>query len=287
MIYTNGNATIQIQNDGTRIIEYQDKLNLEYPLNLDIRVSTGCSFASTICKDFCHESAVTNGKDCNYEILKSKLEDLPKGIELAIGCNTFTEDLYRFLDWCQYKQFICNLTINQGHLQRDSNYLGQAIMNDYVKGLGISYRNSIKWNVHQFFLDYPNTVFHVIAGIDTFKDVENLASKGVKKILVLGEKDFGYNATKVDLNSINHRKWFWWISKLFKKFEVVSFDNLALEQLQIRRFFSDESWNTFNQGEYSFYIDAANEVFKPSSRSSDSVNWNDATIKDYFQQLQN
>ena len=42
--YKNGNATVTIEKDGTRIIEFVDELNLEYPLNIDIRVSTQCSF---------------------------------------------------------------------------------------------------------------------------------------------------------------------------------------------------------------------------------------------------
>ena len=45
---------------------------------------------------------------------------------------------------------------------------------------------------------------------------------------------------KLDLTTRIHREWFWWVSKLFNKFDVVSFDNLGLEQLNIRRFFNDE-----------------------------------------------
>jgi hypothetical protein len=76
--------------------------------------------------------------------------------------------------------------------------------------------------------------------------------------------------------------WMWNVRALFDIFDVVSFDNLALEQLNIRRFFNIDDWNTFYQGEHSFYIDAAMEQFKPSSRSSESVNWNDMDLVTYF-----
>lgn len=283
--YSNGNSEITLYNDGTRIIEFENDLNLEYPLNLDIRVSTSCSFANNVCKDFCHESAVVNGKDADYNKLKEVLSDLPKGIELAIGCNSFTTNLFNFLVWCKEKEYVCNLTINQGHIKRDYLNIISAINDGIVKGLGVSYRSSLKWDVPQFILDYPNTVFHIIVGIDDVNDVKKLAEKGVKKILCLGEKDFGYNYSKVDLDSKKHQEWYWWIGELFSKFKVVSFDNLGLEQLNVKRFLSNAQWDTFYQHEYSFYIDAVSETFSPSSRSINKTSWN-IPIKQYFRQLQ-
>lgn len=284
--YNNGNASISIEEDGTRTIKYEDdNLNLDYPLNIDIRVSTQCSFADNICKNFCHESAVRDGKNCDYDKLKNKLSSLPPGIELAIGCNELINDLCKFIIWCYYEGFIVNLTINQGHIKRDYELLEYLIFYNYIKGLGVSYRDSLKWNIHKRIINYPNTIFHVIAGIDSFNDVLSLSEKGVNKLLILGEKDFGYNSNKVDLTSRKHQEWFWWINKLFDKFKVVSFDNLALQQLHIKRFFTDENWKMFYQGEYSFYIDAVNEVFKPSSRSNEETNWNELSIKKYFNKL--
>ena len=64
------------------------------------------------------------------------------------------------------------------------------------------------------------------------------------------------------------------------------FDNLALDQLNMHRFFDQESWNEFCQGEHSMYIDAANQVFKPSSRSSESTPW-DISIYDYYNGVKN
>lgn len=288
--YQNGNALVSIDNTGTRVISYTDELQLDYPLNIDIRVSSKCSFGlnpktgKAFCS-FCHESATTNGKECNYDLLKSKLEDLPKGIELAIGSNQLTNDLYNFLSWCFDKGYICNLTINQGHIKRDLLNIISGIQDGCIKGLGISYRGELRFDIPKTLLDYQNTVFHVISGIDTFQEIENLSNFGVNKILVLGEKDFGFNLGNVDLKTQNHKEWYWWIHKLFSKFDVVSFDNLALEQLNIRRFFTQDNWNIFNQGEHSFYINAVGEYFAPSSRSSEISNWNSFTIKSYFNEI--
>lgn len=289
--YVNGNANVTIFNDGTRIIETEnDVLELETPNNLDIRVSTSCSFGqkddgSVVLCEFCHESAKVNGKDCDYELLQQKLEGLPKGVELAIGCNSFTESLYNFLQWCYNQDYICNLTINQGHIKRDYDILIKAIKNNLIKGLGISYRKELKWSIPKEILNYSNTVFHVIIGIDSFNDVLELKNKGVNKLLLLGAKSHGFNEGKVDLNSRNHKEWYWWVVKLFNKFEVVSFDNLAVEQLNLKRFFTNRNWETFFNGEYSFYIDAVNQTFSPNSRSKDKVSWDNFTIRKYFKHI--
>lgn len=288
--YKNGNASISIDNDGSRVIKYEDTLLLDYPLNIDIRVSTKCSFGQApdgtagVCS-FCHESAKTNGKECDYLYLREKLYDLPEGIELAIGANNLTDNLYEFLFWAKCQGYICNLTINQGHVRRDIQLLRLAIKNNIIKGLGVSYRGTIPFDIPQDILDYNNTVFHVICGIDTFSEVQLLSSKGVKKILILGEKDFGFNIGNVNLSSRKHKEWFWWVHKLYNQFDVVSFDNLALSQLNIKRFFLDVNWEIFNQGEHSFYIDSVNGFYHPSSRNNEKIDWNNISIKDYFSTL--
>lgn len=292
MLYTyqNGNALISIDNDGSRVIEYEDTLELDYPLNIDIRVSTKCSFGAKadgtpgFC-GFCHESAKQNGSECDYLMLREKLYSLPRGIELAIGANSLTDNLYEFLFWAKCEGYICNLTINQGHIKRDSQLLRLAIKQELIKGLGISYRGSLHFEIPDDILNYEHTVFHVIAGIDSFAEVEVLANKGVNKVLVLGEKDFGYNKGNVNLLSRKHKEWYWWVHRLFSQFKAVSFDNLALEQLRIKRFFSDQNWSVFNQGEHSFYLNAAEGYYAPSSRSDEKTNWNETSIFKYFRLL--
>lgn len=288
--YQNGNCLVELHEDGTRVIQYEDTLQLDYPLNIDIRVSTRCAFGldpstgKSFCT-FCHESARTDGDECNYKELQDKLIGLPKGIELAIGANQITVDLCGFIWWCKAQGYVVNLTINQGHIKRDDVTLKSLIDNKLIKGLGISYRSGLNWRVPKSILDYENTVVHVIAGIDTIEEVLALKDKGVKKVLVLGEKDFGFNQGRVDLTTRTHREWFWWVAKMFETFDVTSFDNLALEQLKIERFFTEDKWNVFNQGEHSFYINAVDKYFAPSSRSGLSTDWDKFTVKEYFKLL--
>lgn len=283
--YTNGNAAITLDSDGTRTIEFENELKLDYPLNIDVRVQSICplgynpSTGKAVC-DFCHESARTDGSECDYDKLLSKLQGLPKGIEIAIGCNVFTDKFRYFLSECKKMGYVCNVTVNQLSINKHEIELTKAINDGLIKGLGISYRSS-KFNIPQFFKDYSNSVVHVIAGID---DIHEIMKLDVKKILVLGEKDFGFNSGRVDLTSQKHKEWFWYIRKLFDIFDIVSFDNLALDQLKVKRFLPDDVYDTFYQGEHSFYINAVNETFARSSRSNDIVSW-DMSIPEYFKTI--
>jgi hypothetical protein len=283
--YTNGNASITLESDGTRTIEFDDVLDLEYPLNLDIRVQSICPLGynpitkKAVCS-FCHESATTDGGECDYDQLLEKLIGLPKGIEIAIGCNIFTDGFKYFLEQCKEREYVCNVTVNQLSIHKYESELIDAIEDNLIKGLGVSYRSS-NFNIPQYFKDYENTVIHVIAGIDDIGDIMKLDAK---KILVLGEKDFGFNKGNVDLDSHSHRKWFWYIRKLFDIFDVVSFDNLALEQLKVKRFIPDDQYEIFYQGEHSFYINGVTGTYSRSSRSPDIVPW-DISVQEYFKSI--
>ena len=285
--YINGNAEITLHQNGTRIIRAPDELKLQYPLNIDIRVSSRCAFGlnrktnRAIC-DFCHESATTDGQDADLNSLLDKLRGLPAGIELAVGANELPLPLLHFFEQCKGNGWIVNCTINQGHLRRDRNRILDAIQHNLICGLGISYRPGMI-DIDPQLLSYGNTVVHVIAGINTIEQVKSLASQGVRKILVLGEKDFGFNLGKVRITTDSHRAWYRQVHELFKLFEVVSFDNLALEQLNVRRFV--KHWDQMYQHEYSFYINAVDQYFAPSSRSADTVSYNGVTVQQYFKKL--
>ena len=286
--YQNGNAEVELLDDGTRTIMFEDKLELEYPLNIDIRVSGGCSLGfnpktgKSVC-EYCHESATTDGEECNYDELKSVLFGLPEGIELAIGGNKLTSKLRNFLTWCQKKGYICNLTVNHLQVNKFENTLRNYLELGLIKGLGISYRKGTPINFNEYFINHPNVILHVIAGID---EVDDILSLPFKKVLVLGYKRFGfgedYYSEKIEENI---QRWVWWVKKLIDQKEVVSFDNLSVEQLKLKRFLPKETWDEFYQGEHSLYINAVGKYLSPSSRSNEKVHWGDISVKEYFKQI--
>lgn len=292
MRYKNGNAIISLDlRDGTRIIEYPNNqpLTLETPLNVDIRVSTQCPYGynqytkQSTCA-FCHESALVDGQECDYDVLYETLvgQKLPRGTEIAMGVNEVTDGLIKFVKNLHRLGLVVSITINERYITEFGDVRLLEMM-PYVFGLGISYRSLQGClSLPDWIADYHNTVIHVINGIDDFEDVKELSVK-YRKLLVLGEKDFGFNSGKVDLNTPSHKQWKANIMQLTKIFNIVSFDNLGLQQLDIRGKITDEEYKSFYQGEHSLYINAVEQYFAPSSRTRDNIKRFDETdLRSYF-----
>ena len=293
MKYRNGNAVVTLDlRDGTRIIEYPDNepLTLDTPLNIDIRVSTQCPYGYNVetqkstCA-FCHESALVSGVECHYGILQKILMDakLPRGTEIALGVNEITDNLIQFVKNLYRIGLVVNITMNERYILQYGD-TGLKQMLPYVFGLGISYRSLQGClSLPDWIAEYPHTVIHVINGIDDFDDVKELGVK-YRKLLVLGEKDFGFNRGKVNLDTPEHKQWKSNIMQLTKIFDIVSFDNLGLQQLEIRGKITYEEYKSFYQGEHSMYINAVEQYFAPSSRTRNNIKRFDETdLRSYFQ----
>ena len=293
MKYRSGNAVVTLDlRDGTRIIEYPDNepLTLQTPLNIDIRVSTQCPYGYNVetqkstCA-FCHESALVDGQECHYGILQKILMDakLPRGTEIALGVNEVTDNLIQFVKNLYRLGLVVNITMNERYILQYGD-TGLKQMLPYVFGLGISYRSLQGClSLPDWIADYPHTVIHVINGIDNFDDVKELSVK-YHKLLVLGEKDFGFNRGKVNLDTPEHKQWKSNIMQLTKIFDIVSFDNLGLQQLEIRGKITDEEYKSFYQGEHSMYINAVEQYFAPSSRTRNNIkHFGETDLRSYFQ----
>ena len=293
MKYRNGNAVVTLDlRDGTRVIEYPDneRLTLETPLNIDVRVSTRCPYGydsttqHSTC-EFCHESALVNGHECDYNALTQVFTDarLPRGTEIALGVNEVTDSLVYFVKYLYFLGLVVNITMNERYINEYGD-TGLLRLKPYIFGLGISYRSLQGClSLPDWIAEYPHTVIHVINGIDDFTDVVELGVK-YRKLLVLGEKDFGFNRGKVDLSTPRHKQWKEHIMALTRVFNIVSFDNLGLQQLDIRGKISVEEYDTFYQGEHSMYINAVEQYFAPSSRTRNNLQYfSEIGLREYFQ----
>lgn len=288
----NGNTMVTIHEDGTRVIDYPGDnpaiIDLTFPLNVDLKVSSRCVFGfnpatrKAVC-DFCHESARMDGTECDYDALERVLAPLPLTTEIALGINEVTDGLVQFLTRMKAQGRILNGTFNQGLVRTGAHR--RITDHKLLRGVGISWRRS-SWGLDDPIYRDENTVLHVIAGIDDFSEVlEAVKTGGIGKVLVLGEKDFGFNAGRVDLATQSHRTWHARLHELFEH-ALVSFDNLALAQLNVRRYFRDANWSVFHQGERSIYIDAVKRVYAPSSRSAETTSWHHMGITDYWKERQ-
>jgi|688.fasta_scaffold102098_4 hypothetical protein len=283
--YKNGNYNVKLFDEGTKIRETnEDKFISSFPENIDIKISDRCDAG---CK-FCHENSTCDGDvaNFNYEFLYS----LQKGTELAIGGgNVFeNEELNSFLRFCKHRGIIANITVNQHHLtgsfnKWNVNKIFDWIDRNEVYGVGISYNKDAdeldrifdkyadeKVSVNNF---KKNCVIHVINGVHSFDDIMKLANKGYK-LLILGYKDLrrgtSYKVSNEELIKENQKSIYDNIHTIIKSFDVLSFDNLAIEQLNTRRLFTTEEWEEFymgDDGQFTMYIDLVKGEFAKNSTS--------------------
>ena len=65
----------------------------------------------------------------------------------------------------------------------------------------------------------------------------------------------------------------------------MSFDNLALKQLNIKQYLTDEEWDRFycgTDGAFTMYIDAVKQEYAPTSRSSNRKSFDEISLINYF-----
>jgi len=281
--YNNGGYNVSIHSDGTKIREQISDSPPIYPESMDIKITNYCDL-SKYCK-WCHEGSNTKGKHADLDILLGVLEGLPKGVELAIGGgNPLSHpDLIYFLEEVKSRGLIANLTINKLHVNKHKQLITNLVANDLVKGIGITHSEvqDISWLENLT----NNLVYHVIAGVHNHEDLLKM-----KKVLVLGYKQVrkgkSYFSHKVEDNL---QSWIWNIRNYLGNDRIVSFDNLAIEQLKIKRFLTKEAWDSFYMGDdgmFTFYLDAVEQKYSLSSTSMERFTFDDNVV-DMFQFVRN
>lgn len=262
----NGNYFKILCDDGT-LIKYnkENKLIPEYPDSMDIKITNSCDMG---CK-FCHENSKPDGK--HGDIMNAKfIETLLPYTELAIGGGNPLEhpDLIPFLKKCKSLKLIPNMTVNQKHFMKDYQLLSRLIEDKLIYGLGISLTNPEQENFIELVQKFPTAVIHVINGVHSINTLSKLYDKKLK-LLILGYKDFrrGVTAHTAMTDEIKNDV-YQNLPDLVKHFDVVSFDNLALKQLEPKRLLTEEEWGQTYMGEdgaFTLYIDLVNKTYSTSS----------------------
>lgn len=265
--YKNGNYNVTLFDNGTKIRENDlDFFESSFPENIDIKITNYCDMDCP----YCHEDSSREGKHGNI-LDKDFLDTLHPFTELAIGGgNPLSHpDLEEFLIKLRERDIIPNITINQFHFIESYKYVVSLVERELVFGVGVSMIEPTNNFIEKMY-SLENGVVHLINGIVTERQIKKLSGKDLK-ILILGYKDFGRGKTYtnhkqdilkriLDNNPIN----------LFKSFKVVSFDNLALDQLNIREIIGEGMWERLymgNDGDFTMYIDLVEEKFGMNSTS--------------------
>ena len=276
--YKNGNYIVTVFDDGTKVRYNElDYFTPEKPESIDLKITNCCNGVNGMLCPQCHEKSNPNGKHGDIMNLKFINTMLPH-TEVAIGGgDPLTHpDFAPFLAKLKKHNLIANMTVNQWSFMQNLDKIDWLIENELIHGLGVSLNDPTKEFIEDI-KKYPNAVIHVINGIVDMLQLKKLSGHHLK-LLILGFKTYGrgepyykalsgqVEALKSDfynsISTIINEKWF----------DCVSFDNLAIEQLNPKRLMSDDEWQKFylgNDGFASMYIDAVNEEFAKSSVSTE------------------
>lgn len=266
--YKNGNFVTTILSDGTKIRETKDDEFIPaFAENMDIKI---CNYCDMGCK-FCHEGSTINGKFGN--ILNEKFIDtLHPYQEVAIGGGDATShpDLIPFLKKLKEQKVIANMTVNQIHFEKKHELIKKLVDEKLIYGLGVSLVNPTKHFI-ELIKRYPNAVIHVINGVLKPSDIKALENNNLK-MLILGYKHLrrGNEYFEEEQNDIETKQqWLYEnLEDIIQKFKVVSFDNLAIEQLDVKRLLTQEEWDEFymgDDGKVTYYVDMVERKFAQSS----------------------
>ena len=278
--YKNGNHFVYINDkNGTKIRETIDKNATEFIS--DFKITNKC-FNNC---PFCHEKSTSNGEEGHMDDWKF-LDTLHPYTEMAIGGGdilTFSK-LYELLELLKSKNIYANITVSQNNIF--DNKIDYLVEHELVKGIGVSLYGYRKDDITRI-KTLPNTVVHLINGVTACEaSFHQLADKDLK-ILILGYKTFGRG-----IDFVKDSPWIQdnmdWVEKNIEdymmKFKVVSFDNLAVEQLKLKDKLTEKQWRLFyggDDGTHTFYIDGVNKQFAKSSTSTERFDLLD-NIDDMF-----
>ena len=182
---------------------------------------------------------------------------------------------------------IANITVNKAQFianqERILNYQKEGLLH----GIGIS-ANDFDEKFIKMVEETCNSVIHTIAGICTLENYKKLYGRNVK-VLILGYKTRGRgvdykekfgDSIQANINEVNDN-----LGEIAKNVTVLSFDNLAIEQLPKVREVVGADWDTFymgDDGNYTFYIDLVAGTFAKNSCIDERFPIGDKSMDEMF-----
>ena len=147
--------------------------------------------------------------------------------------------------------------------------INKLVNEKLIYGLGVSLTTASDEFINKI-KKYSNAVIHIINGVQAINQVKKLYDHNLK-VLILGYKMFrrgiNYFSEAVDIIKNDYYNE---LAEMTKHFDVVSFDNLALKQLEVKRLLTEDEWNEFfmgDDGSHTCYCDLVNKTYSVSSTS--------------------
>ena len=321
--YKNGNyiATYSSRGLTKRACKVGTDFIADFPDSIDLKISNRCTWGCP----FCHESSIPSGKIFDYDRTIQVLSQLPKApIEIAIGGGNILEtpvETQKLIYWLINRGFQTRITLNYKDLVGRNIKDEEQTLIESVGGVGVSLpyipEGVVELAKNLTIFDYDSVlrtylfgdlfssksinvnhpVVHIIAGIFPASQLDDLFKYSSIPILILGYKQWGRAKNTCLPEGIEEfeRKIKQQIYRMrtedydgFYGKKTIGFDNLALEQLNLKSALTDKEWNRFylgDEGHHSMYVDAVEETFAKTSRSPERASWNDVGLIEFFKSL--
>lgn len=251
--YINGDYKIIINKQGTKIRTGHGRA--KFPESIDLKITNHCNAGCA----YCHELSTIKGKHAPLSKIIELLNQLHAGTEIAIGGGNplAHPNINEIINEARQRSIIPNITINEQHIPL---YLQNPLP---IMGLGISLTLNPNWyNIDKALDAHDHVIFHIINNIHPQWILNYLTKNYVNAILILGYKRYGFGLKYEP----PHPNLQWQTLKT-----NICFDNLALEQLQIRNQVSNEHWNARymgDDGQFTMYIDLVTNNYAKNSTST-------------------
>lgn len=296
--YVNGNLTTIISDvNGTKIhMTPADEFKPAFPENIDITVSTICDNRCA----YCYAGCSPDGAYSRFNDYKTFIDSIHPFTEVALNVQSplqpglfdvsdETDVEHAVIDdngqsvalipYLASRNIFVNITVNQSDLENDEilERIEDALRNGTLKGIGVSVGASPSNVAVKFLTGHPTSVAHLIVGVSDTDALNLLADKDVS-ILLLGYKTTGRGGEYIaDVQALDEamekaKRVADCIMEYRNRFRTISFDNKALEQLNMRSKLSADEWSMMYQGDEGSFTFAADFPRGLYARSSTEYN---------------
>ena len=316
--YKNGNYNVVLLSDGTKIRYGEDgiEFNAEFPESVDLNITDWCDIDCP----FCYRGCTEEGKHFRFDEKYLDSLDFKPGMEIALGGGSPIKhpDLDKFCEYFTKRGCIPNITVHWSSMSMvkggDLEHLQRLQDDGLLYGIGVSvpFYGASVMRAMKFFL--KNTVAHVIAGVIDTNDVYQWYKTGIP-VLVLGYKDMGRGKVTSTEDGIEIWSEIYClrdfvhglIDNSIPDFEsaygpvpegvkpIISFDNLALKQMELQEVLPKEKWEELYMGDdgmdgnltsASMYMDLVSKTYSRNSIDGKSFRIEDnQTISQMFSNL--
>ena len=307
IITKNGNYWVGYNNFIGKIrfsFNEDNKLIPEYPELIDLKITDKCEHG---CK-FCYMDANMNGKHADIDFLKNLVKQLgllencnnKKRVEFSIGGGNILlyPNLSELFEYIHENGHIVNTTINAKDCKKildDENLFD--VFKKYVNGIGVSVTSTddlvlVKSLYDKIYEKYnivkKQLVIHLIPELLGKELTCEIIKKGrtlhLHEYLLLGFKSTGRGALQNPITFNNYD-----LNNIFDKSNWISVDTTFAKTYKdwIEKNYETEHTITFNEGEFSMYIDGVNKyAYKSSYQLEKPYNmsierWTNKECKDY------